>query len=41
MGLETPDLARIHEQALIALASQSYSTATPYDMTERGRETGL
>jgi hypothetical protein len=40
IGLETLDLARIHEQALIALASPSYSRGTRDGMIKRAQETG-
>lgn len=40
IGLETLDLARIHEQALIALASPSYSPGTRDGMIKRAQETG-
>jgi signal transduction histidine kinase len=37
MGLETLDLARIHEQALIALVSPSYSSGTKDGMIKRAQ----
>ncbi len=40
MGLETLGLARIHEQALIALVSPSYSAETRDGMIKRAQETG-
>ena len=40
MGLETLDLARIHEQTLIALVSPSYSPGTRDGMIKRAQETG-
>jgi hypothetical protein len=40
MGMETLDLARIHEQARIALASPSYSSGTRDGMIKRAQETG-
>ncbi len=40
LGLETLDLARIHEQSLIALASPSYSPGARDGMIERLQETG-
>jgi hypothetical protein len=40
MGLETLGLARIHEQALIALASPSYPAGTRDGMIKQAQETG-
>ena len=40
IGLETLDLARIHEQALMALVSPSYSPGTRDGMIKRAQETG-
>jgi hypothetical protein len=40
IGLETLDLAKIHEQALIALVSPSYSPGTKDGMIKRAQETG-
>jgi len=40
IGLETLDLAKIHEQALIALVSPSYSPGTRDGMVKRAQETG-
>jgi hypothetical protein len=40
IGLETLGLARIHEQALIALVSSSSSSGTRDGMIKRAQETG-
>lgn len=40
IGLETLDLATIHEQALIALVSPSYPSGTRDGMIKRAQETG-
>ena len=40
IGLETLDLAKIHEQALVALMSPSRSSGTKDGMIRRAQETG-
>ena len=40
MGLETLDLAKIHEQARIALVPPRYSPGTRDGMIKRAQETG-
>jgi hypothetical protein len=40
MGLETLDLAKIHEQALVALMSPSRSFGAKDGMIKRAQETG-
>jgi len=40
MGLETLGLARIHEQALVTLASPSYPAGTRDGMIKQAQETG-
>ena len=40
IGLETLDLAKIHEQALIALVSPSYSPGARDGMIKLSQETG-
>ena len=40
IGLETLDLAKIHEQALIALVSPSYSSGARDGMIKLSQETG-
>ena len=40
IGLETLDLAKIHEQALVALVSPSRSSGTKDGMIRRAQETG-
>ena len=40
IGLETLGLARIHEQAMVALVSPSYSPGARDGMIKRAQETG-
>lgn len=40
IGLETLDLARIHEQAMVAVVSPSYSPGARDGMIKRAQETG-
>ena len=40
LGLETLDLAKIHEQALVALVPPSRSSETKDGMIKRAQETG-